>query len=431
MPASSSSAPAAAPTAKRSRRPKLKREARVKGLGTRKVKTRRRRLSGQTRKSTENDGPALGASTSTHACPICHDEYSTSTFPVVHAPCGHVACASCSLQWQEKKSARTCALCRTQVLSIAHCPLLEQLLEKRSPAVDPSTAVTETTAAATEATRDEIKKSLRELGLCDLGDMPADYRAHIVRAAASRAIRKSDLGMFEKCLQKYKARPSTNLLCIITEEWKGDPRAVLSLMVQHGARLNGHCEDRPMLAAASRGNIKMMSALLEMKADPSLPTGPSGESALHIACRSGRFEAVRMLLDHGVAADLPDRLGRTPLSCAEKGKERHMAACAQGHGCERCESRIQVLGELKWRVKAIGDSSAPPTLPPGESAPPVIPNDEESAGSSSEWEGSSSGASDLSDWDTEDEAQMENTDMECESVHDSESGEEENDSQDE
>lgn len=199
-------------------------------------------------------------------------------------------------------------------------------------------------------------------------------------------------------MNKYKVRPSTNLFCTIAEEWKQEPKAAISLMLSHGARVNGHCEDRPLMSAVARGNTQMINALLESRADPMKPTGPGGESALHIAARCGRFEATRLLLDHGVPADLPDRMGRTPLSVAERGKELHMASCGKGQKCERCEARIQVYGELSYRTqrKTTSSAAAPPS---GD----VAPNDEESAVSSSEWQASESDVSDIGEWDTDEE----------------------------
>lgn len=408
--------------AKHEGRDRAKHEGRVKGVTNRKVKTKRRRKKDGKRKARKAGTEAAAVEKDSveqatrHTCPICHEEYSSTDFPVVHAPCGHVACASCSLQWQQRKSARTCALCRSPVLSIAHCPLLEQLLEKKHSVSQSSDAVAESKGAASsqdlEASRDGIKKALRELGMSDLSDMPGDYRAHLIREAASRAVRKCDLAMLEKCLVKYKARASTNLLCTIAEEWKEDPRPVLSLMLERGGRVNGHCKERPLVAAVSRGNTKMASALLEMRADPMQPTGPGGESALHIAARSGRFDVARLLLDAGVPADLPDSLGRTPVNIAERGKELHMSGCTDDPKCERCEARIQVHGELRWRLSC-AKCSTTNAAPVAKASP--LENDAESAVSSSEWQQSESDVSDIADWDTEDDED-----------HDEE-GEEEND----
>jgi len=110
-----------------------------------------------------------------------------------------------------------------------------------------------------EAHREELKKSLRDLSLGDLNEMPGDYRGHVVRAVASRAIRKGDLSLLQTCLKKYGARASTELLCTVAEQWEGDPRPPISLLLAHGCRVNGHAEDRPLLCAANKGNTQMMA----------------------------------------------------------------------------------------------------------------------------------------------------------------------------
>lgn len=332
-----------------------------------------------------------------HICPICHESYSASTFPVVHAPCGHVACAYCSLQWQLKKSARTCALCRTPILSIAHCQLLEQLIIQQSSDVEAkepegTCADTSMVPADQEAQRAEIKKALRELSQGDLNNLPGDYRSHAVRLIATRAVRKGDLTMLKECLQSYRARASTNLLSDVAAYWTGEPKAAISLILAHGARINGHCEDRPLFTAVARGNSKLVTALLELKADADRTTGHEKETALHIAARCGQFEAARILLDHGVRANAVDGAGRTPLHMAEKGLEMHMNSC-EYQPCDRCEARIQLRGELRWRKTS---ESAPQTQAE-PAAPAAEEDDAASVVSSSEWD-ESTDVSDVGEW---------------------------------
>eukprot|EP00930_Biecheleria_cincta_P056235 TRINITY_DN42395_c0_g1_i1.p1 TRINITY_DN42395_c0_g1~~TRINITY_DN42395_c0_g1_i1.p1 ORF type:complete len:473 (+),score=75.99 TRINITY_DN42395_c0_g1_i1:42-1460(+) len=339
-------------------------------------------------------------SKSQHICPICHESYSASTFPVVHAPCGHVACAHCSLQWQLKKSARTCALCRTPILSIAHCQLLEQLLLQQSSdaeAREPEDASPDaaTAQATQDSERSEIKKALRDLSQGDLNNLPGDYRSHAVRLIATRAVRKGDLTMLKECLQSYRARASTNLLSDVAAYWTGEPKSAISLALAHGARINGHCEDRPLFTAVARGHNKMVSALLELKADPDRTTGPEQETALHIAARCGQFEAARILLDHGVRANAVDGAGRTPLHMAEKGLEMHMNSC-EYQPCDRCEARIQLRGELRWRAKATASEGALETQTE-PAAPAAEENDAASVVSSSEWD-ESTDVSDVGEW---------------------------------
>merc|ERR1711920_251079 len=166
-------------------------------------------------------------------------------------------------------------------------------------------------------------------------------------------------------------------------------------MLQHGARINGHGEDRPLVSAVAKGNTKMIRALLEMKADASKPTGQSGETPLHIAARKGRFEAARILLEHGVQANAEDRVGYTPLYVAEKGLEMHVATCDH-RPCERCEARIQLRGELRWRASAASPTDS--SRQQSESAAAnVDDNDAASENSSSDLE-ESSDVSDAGEW---------------------------------
>lgn len=371
-----------------------------------KVKTRRptsaKRKSKKTSARSSMDS-ATKHSTEEHTCPICQESYSASTVPVVHAPCGHIACASCSMRWQEKKSARTCALCRTPILGIAHSNELEQLIVKAS-RVEAQESELKTMSAGSSQDKDDssrvaLKKALTALTQGDLNNLPGDYRSHVVRCITERAVRKGDFELLKTCLQHYKARPSTNLFCDIASFWKGDPKPLIELMLASGARLDGHREDRPLLSAVSRGNTKIVGALLELKADPLKPTGHDKETALHIAARCGQYGVARMLLDHGVPADICDGVGRTPLFMAEKGLEMHLDACVV-RPCERCEARIQLRGELRFRTQSLRG----PTQPRAGSATPE--NDAESSNSSSEWEDSTD-VSDVGEWleDEEEEGQ--------------------------
>lgn len=328
-----------------------------------KSKPRRQRIVKRAARERESLGQGSG-----HDCPICHEAYSPSVFPVVQAPCGHVTCASCSLQWQQKKPARTCALCRTPVLSVAHCAVLEQLIERRGSAPGISTTEADTS-------RSELKQALRDLSKGDLNNIPADYRTDAIKAAAYRAIRKNDLAMLKTCVNDFKVRASTKLICEVAENWRGDAN-VLEFLVSCGARINGHQEERPLVCAAQSGNIPMLRGLLEAKADAMRTIGDSGETALHLAVRYGRFESVRALLDHGMPADIADLDGRTPLSLAEKGLLLHVNNCGM-QPCSRCEARIQVRGELRWRLGKSSGSNATPRPPA-----PILPDDAESEDSS-------------------------------------------------
>jgi len=371
-----------------------------------------------TRRGAQCRGRALqgvggaGDASAGSGCPICQEAYGTLKFPVVHAPCGHVACAPCSLTWQKKKRERTCALCRTPVLSLAHCALLEQqMVQWPAVAAGRGGAGAETVAqdsAGTsasasrdhEAERAEIKKGLWELSAGDLNFIPGDYRAHLVRVAARRAIRKGDLTMLEICLRNLKARASAHLVCEAAGLWKKAPRPALSLLLAHGARLDGHRHDRPLLHAIYCGNLQMAEALIEMRADPAKPA--CGETPLHVAVRRGRPEAVKLLLAHGAPVDVADPSGRTPQLMAEMGFHVHCMACNR-RPCSRCRARFDVRCQVRKSAAAVAAATATdmprPTPVEHPSEPPGAPGTEsESEDSSSNWEESESDVSDLDDW---------------------------------
>eukprot|EP00435_Cladocopium_sp_Y103_P004339 s4156_g1.t1 len=182
--------------------------------------------------------------------------------------------------------------------------------------------------------------------------------------------------MLDLCIRDFKVRASTKLTCEVAENWRGD-LGVIDFLLSCGARINGHREERPLVCAAQSENIPMLRGLLEAKADAMRTIGDSGETALHLAVRYGRFESVRALLDHGVPADVADLDGRTPLSLAEKGLLMHLNGCGM-QPCARCEARIQVRGELRWRLgKSSGSSGScvsTATPPPA----PTPPDDAES-----------------------------------------------------
>ncbi|KAJ3541721.1 hypothetical protein NMY22_g3783 [Coprinellus aureogranulatus] len=59
----------------------------------------------------------------------------------------------------------------------------------------------------------------------------------------------------------------------------------------------------PLAFASSRGDIKLVTHLLECGADPNLQGGYYG-TALQVACRSGKLEVANLLLEHGADPNL-------------------------------------------------------------------------------------------------------------------------------
>jgi hypothetical protein len=300
--------------------------------------------------------------------------------------------------------------------------MLEQLLKQQSSDGQPCTASstadvlsssTSSTVAANQdasmssSSRAEIMRGLRTLSQGDLNALPADYRSHVVRLIASRAARKGDLPLLTKCVQHYKMRVSTNLLCDVASFWKVEPGPVLSLLQEQGGRLNGHCEERPLLCAVERDNTQMITALLEMKADPTKRTGPTGDTALHTAASHGQFAALRLLLDHGVPVNSLDGNGRTALVLAEKGLSLHQEACDSRQGqCERCDARVSIRNELKYRMSKIAPAAVATESAAASASHELDETDIQSDMSSSEWEDSfelSDAADDMFDEDSEEE----------------------------
>lgn len=78
----------------------------------------------------------------------------------------------------------------------------------------------------------------------------------------------------------------------------------------------------PLMAAATRGDVRLVSELLERGEDPD-EVNSSGWTALMFAAEAGRVSAVRLLLDRGADACVRDEAGRQALTVA--ALERHRA----------------------------------------------------------------------------------------------------------
>ena len=90
-------------------------------------------------------------------------------------------------------------------------------------------------------------------------------------------------------------------------------------------------ESRLLLAAAGRGDVARVAALLADGADSDAATA-SGWSALHAAAEAGSVETVRALLDAGAAPDPRDRVRGTPLDVAERAGRGELARLLRAKG---------------------------------------------------------------------------------------------------
>jgi uncharacterized protein len=75
-----------------------------------------------------------------------------------------------------------------------------------------------------------------------------------------------------------------------------------------------------LLAAAARGQTKVMALLLRKGADATV-TDKSGRNALMWAARNGHTGAVKMLLAEGVNPGLKDAEGKTAAALAKESKK--------------------------------------------------------------------------------------------------------------
>lgn len=107
---------------------------------------------------------------------------------------------------------------------------------------------------------------------------------------------------------------------LITAAENGDLGVVRALVEKDAGLVNSHITARksiavilrPLHAAASGGNVEIISYLLDKGADLNA-TLYSGQTALHAAAGSGKVAAVALLLKRGAKVDARERTGETAL----------------------------------------------------------------------------------------------------------------------
>lgn len=112
-------------------------------------------------------------------------------------------------------------------------------------------------------------------------------------------------------------------------------RGMLSLLVAAlvaGSAAGAEDEaSRLVLAAAMRGSVAEVAALLRRGADPDA-ADRSGWTGLHQAAETGDLALARVLLEAGARPDLRSRARGTPLDVAERAGRVAMARLLRSHG---------------------------------------------------------------------------------------------------
>jgi ankyrin repeat protein len=105
-----------------------------------------------------------------------------------------------------------------------------------------------------------------------------------------------------------------------------DDVATAELLIRAGANVKAvnRFGMRPMALACTNGSAAMVELLLKAGEDANVVVTPDGDTALMMAARTGKVDAVRVLLDHGALVNGTNPRGQTPLMWAVS--ERNAAA---------------------------------------------------------------------------------------------------------
>jgi ankyrin repeat protein len=77
----------------------------------------------------------------------------------------------------------------------------------------------------------------------------------------------------------------------------------------------------PLALAVARGDLEVMTLLLDHGADPNAAGGKARVTPLHHAAGGGQLAAARLLLERGASKGLEDRYGRTAFDAAKKWRD--------------------------------------------------------------------------------------------------------------
>jgi ankyrin repeat protein len=90
----------------------------------------------------------------------------------------------------------------------------------------------------------------------------------------------------------------------------------------------------PLSLACTNGSAAMIDKLLKAGEDPNAVISEMGDTALMLAARTGKPDAVKVLLDHGADANKTNSEGQTPLMWAVAEKNAAAAKVLIDHGAD-------------------------------------------------------------------------------------------------
>ncbi len=101
-----------------------------------------------------------------------------------------------------------------------------------------------------------------------------------------------------------------------------DDVATAELLIRAGAnaRATNRFGMRPIALACTNGSAAMVELLLKAGEDANVVVSPDGDTALMMAARTGKVDAVRVLLDHGAQVNGTNPRGQSPLMWAVSEK---------------------------------------------------------------------------------------------------------------
>jgi len=108
--------------------------------------------------------------------------------------------------------------------------------------------------------------------------------------------------------------------------WDDAATADLLLRAGANAKAANRFGVRPIALACTNGSASMIEKLLNAGEDPNAVISPEGDTALLMAARTGKVDAIKVLLDHGAQVNQTNPRGQTALMFAAAEKN---AAAAQ------------------------------------------------------------------------------------------------------